>query len=83
MKKIGRLATTIIDFVILYFIFLYSLVATLLFLTGEQAIHRLFSRQTHVEFNFASLLVVLPCYFILACWAAGSSISSGVVIPKM
>ncbi|GIY31049.1 chloride channel protein D, partial [Caerostris extrusa] len=30
-----------------------------------------------------SLLIVLPCYFILASWAAGTSISSGVVIPKM
>ncbi|KAF8790282.1 Chloride channel protein A like protein [Argiope bruennichi] len=61
----------------------YNEAATLLYLTGDRAIHHLFSRGTHLEFNFLSLLVVLPCYFILACWAAGTSISSGVVIPKM
>lgn len=61
----------------------YNEAATLLFLTGDKAIHHLFSRETHLEFNFISLLVVLPSYFFLACWAAGTSISSGVVIPKM
>ncbi|XP_035227060.1 chloride channel protein D-like isoform X2 [Stegodyphus dumicola] len=61
----------------------YNEAATLLFLTGEKAIHHLFSRETHLEFNFISLFVILPIYFVLACWAAGTAISSGVVIPKM
>ena len=58
-------------------------VATLMFGTGENAIHHLFSRNTHLEFDYPALLTVLPIYFLLACWAAGTSISSGIVVPML
>lgn len=61
----------------------FNEVATILFLTGEKAIRHLFSRETHHQFDIIPMLVVLPFYFLLACWSAGTSIASGVVVPKM
>ncbi|XP_013787955.2 chloride channel protein D-like, partial [Limulus polyphemus] len=61
----------------------FNPVATLLSVTGEKAVKHLFSRQTHLEFDFIPLIMVLPCYFLLACWASGTAISSGVVVPKL
>ena len=59
------------------------LVATLLMTNGERAIRHLFSRETHLEFDFVPLIVVLVIYFICACWSAGTSISSGLVVPML
>jgi chloride channel 7 len=58
-------------------------VATLLFGSGEEAIHQLFSRGTHLQFGYASMSVTLVIYLILACWAAGTSMSSGIVVPML
>ncbi|XP_022809140.1 chloride channel protein A-like [Stylophora pistillata] len=61
----------------------YNEVATLLFVTGEKAIHHLFSRDTAYELGYASLCSVLVIYFLLACWSAGTAISSGLVVPML
>ncbi|XP_078683930.1 chloride channel protein C-like isoform X1 [Branchiostoma floridae x Branchiostoma belcheri] len=61
----------------------YNQVATLMFVTGEEGIHHLFSRETHRQFDYAPLLTVLAIYFTLACWCAGSAISSGLVVPML
>ncbi|XP_033125254.1 chloride channel protein B-like [Anneissia japonica] len=61
----------------------FNQVATLLFVTGEEAIHHLFSRETHWEFTFGPLFTVLIFYFIMACWSCGPSISSGLVVPML
>ncbi|PIK45697.1 hypothetical protein BSL78_17446 [Apostichopus japonicus] len=61
----------------------FSQVATLLFVTGEEAIHHLFSRETHWEFTYLPLFTVLIFYFILACWSCGPSISAGLVVPML
>ncbi|XP_013403924.1 chloride channel protein C [Lingula anatina] len=61
----------------------FNEIATLLFVSGERGIHHLFSRNTHLEFGYASLFTVLPIYFLMACWAAGTSISSGLVVPML
>ncbi|XP_048583909.1 chloride channel protein D [Nematostella vectensis] len=61
----------------------YNEVATLLFVTGEKAIHHLYSRETPFELGYASLFTVLIVYFLLACWSAGSAISSGLVVPML
>ncbi|XP_071958229.1 chloride channel protein C-like isoform X2 [Antedon mediterranea] len=61
----------------------FSQVATLLFVTGEEAIHHLFSRETHWEFTFGPLFTVLIFYFFMACWSCGPSISSGLVVPML
>ena len=58
-------------------------VATLLFVTGEDAIHHLFSRNTHVEFDYGPLVTVLVVYFVLACWSAGTAVSVGLVVPML
>lgn len=50
---------------------------------GERAIRRLFSRETHMEFQFVPLLSVMSIYFFCACWSAGTAISSGLVVPML
>nr|XP_009858717.1 chloride channel protein C-like [Ciona intestinalis] len=61
----------------------YNEAATLLFVTGEQAIKHLFSNGTHRQFQVGVLITVLVIYYVLACWAAGTSISSGLVVPML
>lgn len=61
----------------------FNQVATLLFVTGENAIHHLFTRNTHNEFDAGPLTAVLVIYFLFACWTAGTSISSGLVVPML
>lgn len=34
-------------------------------------------------FFFSSLFTVLVVYFLLACWVAGTAISSGLVVPML
>jgi len=58
-------------------------VASLLNLNVHFALRVLFSRRTHVQFNCDSLLIILPIYFVLCCWAAGSAVASGIVIPML
>ena len=60
-----------------------GVVASLLNLNVHFALRLLFSRRTHVQFNCDSLLAVLPVYFVLCCWAAGSAVASGIVIPML
>ena len=50
---------------------------------GERAIRHLFSRETHYEFGFGSLASVFAVYFICACWSAGTSIATGLVVPML
>jgi Voltage gated chloride channel len=49
----------------------------------HDALRLLFSRRTHYQFGYASLLTVLPVYFIFTCWASGSAVASGIVVPMM
>jgi len=61
----------------------YNQAATLFFVTGEKAIQHLFSRNTHLEFDYAPLVIFFLFYFFLACWAAGTQISCGLVVPML
>ncbi|CAH1786426.1 unnamed protein product [Owenia fusiformis] len=61
----------------------FNEISVLLNVPGADAIRHLFSRQTHLQFDYIPLLVVFPIYFIMACWAAGSSVSSGFVVPML
>jgi len=65
------------------FVCVLAAVASLLNLNVHFALRLLFSRRTQVQFNCDSLLVVLPIYFVLCCWAAGSAVASGIVIPML
>lgn len=61
----------------------YNQAATLMFVTGENTIHHLFSRNTHLQFDYFPLFVMLVFYYFLACWSAGTAISSGLVVPML
>ena len=61
----------------------YNELATLLHVTGDDAIRHLFSRQTHLEFGYASLATFYLLYSAFAALTAGSCISSGLLIPML
>ena len=61
----------------------FSPAATLIFTSGEKTIQRLFSRNMGVDFGYTELATYLTIYFLLACWASGSDISSGLVVPML
>ena len=66
-----------------YFNGTYNEAATLFFVTGEKAIRNLFSRNTHLEFNYGPLIIFFIFYFLLSCWSIGTQISAGVVVPML
>ncbi|XP_070575370.1 chloride channel protein C-like [Ptychodera flava] len=61
----------------------FNELATLMFVTGESAIGHLFSRDTHLEFGYASLCTMLVLYYPMACWTAGTAMSTGLVVPML
>ncbi|KAJ8303302.1 hypothetical protein KUTeg_019698 [Tegillarca granosa] len=61
----------------------YNEMASLMFGTLESAVKHLFSRDTHVQFDFGSLFAALVFYFIAICWATGTSISCGALVPML
>lgn len=61
----------------------YSESATLFFGTGEQAVYHLFSKHTHKQFSYAAMSTMLVIHFFMACWSAGTYISSGLVVPML
>ena len=48
-----------------------------------QAVYHLFSKNTHKEFSYGSMAAMLVIYFVMACWSAGTYISSGLVVPML
>lgn len=61
----------------------YNEMATLMFGTLENAVKHLFSRDTHLQFGFASLCSTLAIYFVMICWATGTSVSCGALVPML
>jgi len=61
----------------------YNELATLMSVTGEEAIKHLFTRRTHLEFGWASVSTMLVVYFTLAALAAGSALSAGLFVPML
>ena len=61
----------------------FSPAATLIFTNGVTTIQRLFSRNMEVEFGYTELAIYLAVYFLLACWASGTNISCGLVVPML
>ncbi|XP_013401688.1 chloride channel protein B [Lingula anatina] len=61
----------------------YNELASLLFLGGEEAVHNMFSRRTHLMFDYLSLVTAFVIYFLLAGWIPGSSVSAGLVVPML
>eukprot|EP00659_Diplonema_papillatum_P015592 gene15592-23797_t len=61
----------------------YSPLGTLMLSNNDGTIRRLFSRNTDPEFGVAPLLIFFVCYFFFACYTAGTSISSGLLVPMI
>lgn len=61
----------------------YNELATLMSVTGEDAIRHLLSRGTHKEFGYAAIGCMFLVYFLGAAVTAGSAISSGTFVPMM
>ncbi|XP_045194209.1 H(+)/Cl(-) exchange transporter 6-like isoform X2 [Mercenaria mercenaria] len=61
----------------------YNEVASLLFGTLEDAVTFLFSRDTHLEFNYPALFSVLPFYFIAVSWACSTAVACGALVPML
>merc|ERR1711962_1365234 len=61
----------------------FSPAATLFFTNGDDTIQRLLSRSIEKEFGYGILFTFLGIYFILACWASGTQISCGLVVPML
>ena len=59
----------------------YSPLGTLTLSGNEGTIRRLFSRGTDNEFGMLPLAVYFTLYFAFACYTAGMSISSGLLVP--
>ena len=53
------------------------------FFSNFQAVYHLFSKNTHKQFSYSSMATLLVVYFVMACWSAGTSIASGVVVPML
>ncbi len=52
-------------------------------LAAFQAVYHLFSKHTHRQFSYAAMATMLIIYFFMACWSAGTYISSGLVVPML
>ena len=61
----------------------YNELATLMHVTGEDAIRHLMSRGTHLEFGFGSIVAFLLIYGAFAALSAGSCIASGLLVPML
>jgi len=58
-------------------------VASLLFGTLENAVKLLFTRDTHFQFGLVPLTVALVYFFIMICWATGTAVASGALVPML
>ena len=45
--------------------------------------YHLYSKNTHKQFGYVSMMCILIIYFLMACWSAGTYISSGLVVPML
>eukprot|EP01064_Diplonema_japonicum_P012524 TRINITY_DN19965_c0_g1_i1.p1 TRINITY_DN19965_c0_g1~~TRINITY_DN19965_c0_g1_i1.p1 ORF type:complete len:857 (+),score=103.47 TRINITY_DN19965_c0_g1_i1:59-2629(+) len=61
----------------------YSPLGTLTMGGNEGTIRRLFSRHTNLEFGGGVLFLYFVLYFVFACYTAGMSISSGLLVPMI
>eukprot|EP01063_Lacrimia_lanifica_P032364 TRINITY_DN5518_c0_g1_i1.p1 TRINITY_DN5518_c0_g1~~TRINITY_DN5518_c0_g1_i1.p1 ORF type:complete len:874 (+),score=301.72 TRINITY_DN5518_c0_g1_i1:121-2742(+) len=61
----------------------YSPIATLTLSSNEGTVRRLFSRNTDPEFDTLCLVTFFLLYFVFACYTAGTSLSSGLLVPMI
>lgn len=61
----------------------YNPLAILLDVPGDDAIRHLLTRGTHLQFQWAPLIVMLLVYFTGATLLAGTAIASGLFVPML
>ena len=61
----------------------YSEAATLFYGTGEQAVYHLYSKNTHKQFSYTAMVIMLIINFLLSCYTAGTFLSCGIVVPML
>ena len=61
----------------------YNELATLMHVTGEDAVRHLMSRGTHLEFGFGAIAAFYLIYGTFAALSAGSCIASGLLVPML
>ena len=65
------------------YVYKYNELATLMQVSGNEALVHLLSRNTHLEFGFASICVFFVVYYFFAAIVAGSCIASGLFVPML
>ena len=61
----------------------FSEAATLFYGTGEQAVYHLYSKNTHKQFSYTAMVIMLVINFLLSCYTAGTFLSCGIVVPML
>ncbi|CAD5124729.1 DgyrCDS12999 [Dimorphilus gyrociliatus] len=61
----------------------YNEAATLLVGSGNRLLSRLVSRGTHRWFHYRTLLAILPVWFFMVSWTAGTSVAGGIFVPTL
>lgn len=61
----------------------FSEAATLFYGTGEQAVYHLYSKNTHKQFSYTAMIIMLIINFLLSCYTAGTFLSCGIVVPML
>lgn len=57
--------------------------ATLLVGSGNRLLSRLVSRGTHRWFHYKTLFAILPVWFFMVSWTAGTSVAGGIFVPTL
>lgn len=65
------------------YVYKYNELATLMGVSGNEALVHLLSRNTHLEFGFASVCIFFLIYYLFAAMVAGSCIASGLFVPML
>ena len=61
----------------------FSEAATLFYGTGEQAVYHLYTKNTHKQFSYSAMIIMLIINFLLSCYTAGTFLSCGIVVPML
>ncbi|KAH9499720.1 hypothetical protein Btru_077658 [Bulinus truncatus] len=61
----------------------YNELSLLLFSSKDEAMKTLYLRNSHRMFNYGPLFAALVIYFFMVCWAAGTSVAAGILVPML
>ena len=58
-------------------------VALILFTSKDDAVKLLYMRNAHRMFSYAPLVAGLVIEFFMVCWASGTSVAAGILVPML